>query len=88
VNRVATLLLKRGAAAGLTLFEIAKLCLRKKFRGTEEPSPLEVACESAARKKELAATDPSLGSGSESDIYLQRELDDLVLKLRGRANSL
>lgn len=47
VNKMATLLLKYGAAAGLTLFEIAKLCMRKRFRGQEEPSPLEQACSDA-----------------------------------------
>lgn len=47
VNRVATLLLKKGAAAGLNLFEIAKLCMRKRFRDQEEPSPLEKLCEAS-----------------------------------------
>jgi len=50
VNQVATLLLKCGAAAGLNLFEIAKLCIRRRFRDTEELSPLEKACAAAEEK--------------------------------------
>jgi len=56
VNQMTTTLLKQGAAAGLTLFEIAKLCQRKIFKDGEEPSPLENACEAAER---AAADDPS-----------------------------
>lgn len=47
VNRIATVLLKQGAAAGLTLFEIAKLCQRRRFKDEEDSSPLEKACETA-----------------------------------------
>jgi len=47
VNRITTTLLKRGAAAGLNLFEIAKLCLRKRFRDQFELSPLEKTVEAA-----------------------------------------
>jgi len=90
VNRIATMLLKRGAAAGLNLFEIAKLCLRKKFRGTEEPSPLEVACEAARNKRVSATSDEHSNNNNneDDDVYLQQELAELVLKLRARANSL
>jgi len=69
VNKITTTLLKRGAAAGLNLFEIAKLCLRKRFRDQEEPSPLEKVCEAS----EIAA------AGNLSAFWCL--LDDAVCKL-------
>jgi len=56
VNGMATTLLKQGAAAGLTLFEIAKLCQRRRFKDEEESSPLEKACEAAEHS---SSEDPS-----------------------------
>lgn len=41
-NKIATLVLKTGAKAGRTLYQIANLCYRKV---PEQPSPLELACE-------------------------------------------
>lgn len=59
VNGITTMLLKRGAAAGLNLFEIAKLCLRKRFRDQEETSPLEKVVEAAEMSAAVPCDDPS-----------------------------
>jgi len=72
VNRLTTMLLQRAAASGLTLFEIAKLCLRKKFRDQEETSPLEKACAVA----EAAAADDPVAFW----LHLEPVLNDLVKK--------
>jgi len=47
LNRAATMFLKMGAANGLTLYDIAKLCLSKKYKDQQEPSALERAFQTA-----------------------------------------
>ncbi len=62
VNKITTLLLKKGAAAGLTLFEMARLCCRRTF---EEPSPLELIV--AATTKDLAREEDSSNNSNNNN---------------------
>lgn len=50
VHKISTLLLKRGALGGLTLYEIARLCLRKRSADTEELAPIERAYQIAVEE--------------------------------------
>ncbi len=69
VNRITTLLLKRGAAAGATLFEIASLCRRKR---ENEVSQLETIC---AQVQQNAAESASLNNSNQTDLLFWHSLE-------------
>mmetsp|Transcript_5609 Transcript_5609/g.12420 ORF Transcript_5609/g.12420 Transcript_5609/m.12420 type:complete len:688 (-) Transcript_5609:1735-3798(-) len=68
VMELATTLLKKGAEAGLTLFEIASMMSRPFGDADEEPSQLETLCSEARAMLEVGMCEEESSFGSDDDI--------------------